>query len=81
MPTMSQILGKATVKLVKKAVYVPYCEHTKKPGDRCEHHCRPSKEFLQWKAEMEQAQKRAKEYKRLQDPVERLCDAIFGPTE
>lgn len=77
MPTMKEIVGKAVFEQVKKAIYVPYCKHTKKPGDRCPFHCRPSKAFLQWKEEQEKAKQRAEEYQRKQDPVERLCDAVF----
>ena len=78
MAKMRDLLRNTTVKEVKKLLYVPYCKHTTRPGDKCPHHCPPSKAFLQWQREMKEAQARAQEYERLQDPVEKLCDAIFG---
>lgn len=81
MPRMKDLMDKATVqviKQVKKELYVPYCKHTHKPGDKCPFHCKPSPRFLAWQKEMEENKKRAAEYRRLQDPIERLGDAIFG---
>ena len=62
MPKLGDILKQATLNRVRKAVYVPYCEHTKKPGDTCPFHCRPGAEFLKFQKELRKARARASEW-------------------
>jgi len=78
MATIGQMLGKAAVRKMKDKLYIPYCEHTQKRGDKCPHHCRPSQEFLKWQSQLREAKKIAVEQRRKQDPVEHLFDVIFG---
>jgi|TARA_B100000315_G_C14575201_1_gene587559 hypothetical protein len=79
MATIGQILGRAAVRKLKEKLYVPYCQHTHKPGDKCPHHCRPCPEFIEWQTSVHKAKEKEIEKRRKKslDPVDRMFDAIF----
>jgi hypothetical protein len=75
MPNLGSMLSKSIKAQMKQAVHVPYCVHTPKYNQRCEHHCRPSDQWITHQ------QKSATATSVKEDSVDRLFDLLFTPKE
>lgn len=74
---------KSLAKKLRQEEWVAYCEHTREPGQyKCEFHCRPSQEWLDWKEDQRlkklEAEVVSKSKTMLQKSIDSLLTGVFG---
>lgn len=76
MATLGSMLSKSVKQQMRQACHVAYCEHTKKAGTRCSHHCRPSAEWIAHQKALSSITP-----KKEKDSLDRLVELLFVDKE